>query len=223
MVDADSNDEASVATEGVFDLEVKAHDGSQASRVEIGDALYWTDKDTELDKDSGQKFYGVALEEIESGSTETIKVMITPKMAAPGTVGETDLEDNAVTEAKLAGSLQDQIAKLSITATDDEDGTATLTIQAQDAEGNSLAEKVLFRFWTGGDDDLGGDAITGVTVSTGTQKEEVSANEEYLVITDSTGEAVLSLDNGGPGSIYAWCEMGGRIQESGEISISGGA
>lgn len=127
LSDADSSNEATVVTEGVFDLSCKAHDGSQNSKIEIGDALYWTDKDTVLDKDSSQKFFGVALEEVTSGETETINVFITPKMAVPGSVGTSDLEAGAVVEAKIgAGAVVE--AKLGANAVTN-DKIATDVIQ----------------------------------------------------------------------------------------------
>ena len=99
---ASSPYEAVVATEGVFKLSVKGHDGSQNAAVNIGDALHWTDKDTALDKDSSKSFFGIALEAVGSGETEEINVLLTPKAALPGSVGTVDIEAGAVSSEKLA-------------------------------------------------------------------------------------------------------------------------
>jgi len=103
---------------------------------------------------------------------------------------------------------------LELTSVDNTDGTATLTIQAIALDGTNVAENIMFRAWVGGADDFGVDAITGITVATGTSKEAVTANGEYLVITDGTGKAVLTLNNGGAGTIYGWAELAGNIYPS---------
>jgi len=111
-------------------------------------------------------------------------------------------------------------SSLDVTAVDNADGTATLTLQALAIDGTDLAENILSRVWVGTADDFGVDAITGITVATGTSKEAVTANGEYLVITDATGEAVLTLNNGGAGTIYGWAEVAGNIYPSGAIVIT---
>ena len=112
------------------------------------------------------------------------------------------------------------LPSLDVTAVDGTDGTATLTVQALDVDGSDYEENVLTRIWVGGADDFGADAITGITVSTGTSKEAVTANAEYLVISDATGTIELALNNGGAGTIYAWAEIGGKIYPSGAIVIT---
>jgi len=109
---------------------------------------------------------------------------------------------------------------LEVTAVDNTDGTATLTVQALAFDGTDLAASVLTRVWVGTADDLGVDAITGITIATGTSKEVVTANAEYLVITDATGLAELTLNNGGAGTIYAWVESSSVIYPSGAIVIT---
>jgi predicted RecA/RadA family phage recombinase len=93
---------AVVATEGVFKLSVKGHNGSVDIVANVGDALHWTDKDTALDKDSSKAFFGIALEAVGSGETKAIAVLLTPKAALPGSVGNSDIEDGSVSSVKLA-------------------------------------------------------------------------------------------------------------------------
>ena len=111
-------------------------------------------------------------------------------------------------------------SSLDLSAVDNTDGTATLTIQALDAVAGDFAANVLTRVWVGTADDFGVDAITGITVATGTSKEVITASAELLVITDATGTAVLTLNNLIAGTIYAWAEIGGVVYASGAIVIT---
>jgi len=112
------------------------------------------------------------------------------------------------------------LPSLDVSAVDGTDGTAALTVQALDVDGSDYEENVFTRIWVGTADDFGADAITGITATTGTLKEAVTANAEYLVISDATGTIELALDNNGAGTIYAWAEIGGKIYPSGAIVIT---
>lgn len=120
------------------------------------------------------------------------------------------------TSTSLVGSP----ANLLVTASALTGGDATLTIQARNADGSDYLQNVLTRVWVGTANDFDGDAITGITVVTGTSKQVVAANEELLVISDATGTIVLTLNNGGAGTIYAWAELAGNIYPSGAIVIT---
>jgi len=127
---------------------------------------------------------------------------------------------DTVTVDKTADAIQDALPTLNLSAVDGGDGTAALTVQAKDAADNDLAEVVLAEIWVGTADDYGEDAITGITISTGTQREELTANAAYRVISDATGKIVLALNNGGAGSVYAWAVIDGKVCSSGEIVIT---
>lgn len=114
----------------------------------------------------------------------------------------------------------DSLPTLNVSAVDNAGGTATLTVQALNIDGTDYLENVLTRIWVGTADDFAAVAITGITVATGTSKETVTANAEYLVISDATGTITLTLNNGGAGTIYAWAEIGGSIYPSGAIVIT---
>lgn len=83
LIDADSNNKATVQTDGVFDLEVHGvNDAGSNAAVSEGDILYWNDGagsldagDLTVDSTSGTRF-GYALEAVSGGSTTTIKVKI---------------------------------------------------------------------------------------------------------------------------------------------------
>jgi predicted RecA/RadA family phage recombinase len=76
LADEDSDGYTVIRREGVFDLSVKAHDGSSDSKVGFGDALYLDVSNGTLNKDSSETLFGYALEEITSGETDTIKVLL---------------------------------------------------------------------------------------------------------------------------------------------------
>lgn len=68
---------AVIDTEGVFDLSVKGVNDAGNVAVAIGDRLYYTSTDTPvLSKKVSGKFFGIALETVDSGSTSTINVKI---------------------------------------------------------------------------------------------------------------------------------------------------
>jgi len=213
LTDAESSSpyNATVATQDIFSLSVNAIDDGGNNGVSVGDSIFYVSSDTPvLSKKSSGEFFGVALGTIGGGSTATIDILIRPKVGVGG-----------VTESMLSTSTQDKIAQLAVSAVDNGDGTGTLTVQGQDAASNNLADNVLSRVWVGTADDFLGDAINAMTVATGTSKEEVTANTEYLVITDTTGLAEVTLDLTSDGSVYAWADLGGRIYPSGEIAITG--
>lgn len=209
--EAESPYEATVATMDVYEVSVEAVDQAGNNAVSIGDAIYYdSTKDPVLSKRANGEFFGVALEEIGAGSTDAIAVMIRPKAGT-----------GSITAEMLDPSVQDRLATLSLSGSDNGDGTGTLSVQAQDADGNNLEERVLLRVWVNSSDNFQAGAINGVTVATGINHEEVTASADYYVITDATGLAELTLDLASDGSVYAWGSMAGPIYESGEIAITG--
>ena len=99
-------------------------------------------------------------------------------------------------------------------------GTGTITIQAVDANDVATTDRVLVRTWIGTADDYGADALTDYSVTTGTQKEEVTANAEYIAVTDATGKIVMAIDAGGADSVWAWAEVNGTVIASGEVVLT---
>ena len=138
--------------------------------------------------------------------------------------GKTGLKDLiTVLDANFAllAGIDDKVAAITVTGADlAAAGTGTITIQLVDAGGNNLAAAALIRTWIGTADDYGVDAVTDYSVGTGTSKEEVTANGEYLSITDTNGVVVMDIDNGGSGTVYAWAEVGGRIVASGALVLT---
>lgn len=105
---------------GVYDLSVAGVNDSGDVAVAVGDPLYYTDADTPvLSKKSSGYPFGYALEAISSGETDTINVMVIgwPMGTQPGagTVGQTQLGDEAVGPDQLEGSLDTGFIPLDIT------------------------------------------------------------------------------------------------------------
>lgn len=213
--DSDDSDKATVATEGIFDLEVQAVDNDGSSAVAIGDAIYYdSGDDPVLTKKSDGEFFGIAVETVGSGSTGTINVMLRPKAGVGG-----------VTSSMLSTDMQDRLIDITFSDNDQTDGTTLLTLQAKDVEGNDLEENVFVRVWTGDADDYGVDAVgTDITEGTsGTIVNSHTSNADLDVVTDATGTAILDVDNNGSGTLYFWATVQGRIFESGAVEITGGA
>jgi len=93
--------DATVQTQGVFDLSVYGHDGNSGSAVAVGDVLYWTDKDTALNKDASETPFGIALETVDSSVTSTIEVMLLPKVYIASEITASMLGASAVETAKI--------------------------------------------------------------------------------------------------------------------------
>ncbi len=89
----------------VYDLPVYPYDGSSASAVEIGDALYWDTALTpdNLDKKSSGIFFGYALEAIAASplALSTIKVMVMHVQLVAGSIVESAIGAGAVTATKI--------------------------------------------------------------------------------------------------------------------------
>jgi hypothetical protein len=99
-------------------------------------------------------------------------------------------------------------------------GTGTITVQLVDSAGVDVDEQSLIRTWIGTADDFGADALTDYSVTTGTEKEEVTANAEYIAITDTNGVIVMAVDAGGADSVWAWVDIGGLVVSSGEVVLT---
>jgi predicted RecA/RadA family phage recombinase len=77
LIDADASGMATVDTQGVYSLSVKAVDSAGNSAVAVGDAIYYVDADTpKLSKKDTGVLFGYALETIAAGQTATIKVKL---------------------------------------------------------------------------------------------------------------------------------------------------
>jgi predicted RecA/RadA family phage recombinase len=102
-----------------WDLSVKGVDDSGNSAVAVGDVIYYVDADTpKLSKKSTGYLFGIAMETVGSGSTDTIRVL---KLVSPGggslgtgTVTATNLGTGSVTAVKLSATLKTGFIPLDI-------------------------------------------------------------------------------------------------------------
>lgn len=87
LVDADANGDATVATEGIFNLSVVAQNYDTTNSVyvdeaiAVGDALYYdaTGQTPVINKNSAGTLFGYALEAVAAGATATIPVKLSEK------------------------------------------------------------------------------------------------------------------------------------------------
>lgn len=108
----------------VADVSVKGIDGSGNSAVAAGDSIYYVDADTpNLSKKASGYFFGIALEAVGSGQTDTIQVLHLPAGAWMGTVNTGDIASGAVTAVKLSATLKTGFVPVPLTAVYEGDGT----------------------------------------------------------------------------------------------------
>lgn len=94
----------------VWDLSVKAVDGSGNAAVAVGDPIFYVDADTpKLSKKASGYLFGHALETITSGETDVIKVLKSPVIGSgaygSGGVDSTQLATGSVVASKLSATL----------------------------------------------------------------------------------------------------------------------
>jgi len=77
LIDTDADGNVVADTKGVYDLSVKGHDGTSDAAIAIGDKVYYDSGDTpKINKNAATIFFGYALEEVASGVTDTIMVLL---------------------------------------------------------------------------------------------------------------------------------------------------
>jgi hypothetical protein len=100
-------------------------------------------------------------------------------------------------------------------------GQRVVSLQVKDALGNNASQRVKVRLWlaTG---DYGAPDATGNTVAVtgGAVLQQVIANADYELITDSSGACAVGVTIAGAASRYVLAEIGGRIYSSGQITWS---
>jgi hypothetical protein len=134
------------------------------------------------------------------------------------------LHVHEISAAELADALADMIPQVDITASAEGATTADtidLTVQLQDAAGNSLAARGLCRVWFAATEYAVPDATDNTaSVDTGTAIETVTANAEYRVLSDATGLIEMSLAVSGSATRYLMVELGGIVYSSGALTFA---
>ncbi len=120
--------------------------------------------------------------------------------------------------AGLDAAVQDRMPDLALSAETEAGDTIRVTVQARDAGGNALAERVLVRLWIAAV-AFGAPSATDntVAVATGTTYETELANAAYKVISDAAGTAAVDIEVSGAASRHVMAEIDGRIYTSGAI------
>ena len=126
--------------------------------------------------------------------------------------------------AGLQAAAQDLIPTLTVTASAEAAHARTITIQAKDAAGNSLAERCAVNFWVS-TTAYGAPTATGTDTfgapSAGGILRTLTAKADYFVQTDATGKYVFVLTHNDAGSSrYIMAEVDGKIYASGEFAFN---
>ena len=115
------------------------------------------------------------------------------------------------------------IVKANLSVGAESSDTIAVTLQVQDAQGNSLSERFLLHAWLS-DSQYGGECTaapnSSTSWSTGTQLEEITTDKRWTVITDATGKAVLDISDSGTPTFYLNIEIDGRIYTSSAITFA---
>jgi len=112
--------------------------------------------------------------------------------------GVASVDASTITAAKLADAVQDMLVNsFTAVAVPGPDGkTNVVTVTAKDMGGNTLAAYSLFECWIGDTAYSVPAAVAGeFTVTTGVEVQEITDKAHYLVMTDSNGNAVLTIED----------------------------
>ena len=125
--------------------------------------------------------------------------------------------------ASLSAELADRVPGLELSVGDEYGETISVTVQAKDAAGDNLGERVLIRGWLGSS-QCGGEVSTppntDFTVSTGTIVKELTTNRHLLAISNENGRVVFSVQDTGSPTFYLMAELDGRVYASDAITFS---
>lgn len=121
--------------------------------------------------------------------------------------------------AGLDAAVQDRMPDLALSGGAEAGDVIRVTVQARDAAGNALAERVLVRLWLAGS-ALGAPSATGnsVSVVTGTTYAVEVANAAYKIISDAAGVVAVDIAVSGAATRHVMAEIDGRIYTSGAIA-----
>lgn len=136
--------------------------------------------------------------------------------AAPEFTDDIDGED-------LSADLRERILSLDISVGSESGDAIPVTVQAKDASGNDLSERVLIRGWVGSS-QYGGEAATApntdFTATTGTVVKVVTTDKHLLAISNGSGRVVFSVEDTGTLTFYLMAELDGRVYASEAITFT---
>lgn len=146
-------------------------------------------------------------------------------LTASGAYAHTDITDMrgraifSVLHGIQPATLQDRVPTITLTGTDDGDGTGYMELQVKDSGGNSLSERFLIRTWIADAEYSEPDAQTDFSVTTGEEMRELEANADYEVISNASGYVKMNIDTSDK-TVYVMAEIDGRIY-TGSVAITG--
>ncbi len=166
-------------------------------------------------------------------ASSTRHIRLATILTANGSYDDDDIVDyrqcNIWSVAGLVGSseVSDEIAdampKIDISVGAESSDTIAVTVQVQDIQGNNLAGNYLIRAWLA-DSQYAAECVTGPNSGTswtsGTVLETQTSDKRWLVITDSTGKAVIDISDTGTPTYYLNVEIDGKIYASSAITFS---
>jgi len=122
----------------------------------------------------------------------------------------------------LTAELGDRIPGLEISVGTEFDNAIPVTVQAKDAAGDTLGERVLIRGWLS-ESEYGGEIATppntDFTVTTGAIVKELTTNKHLLAISNGSGRVIFSVQETGARTFYLMAELDGRVYASGAITF----
>jgi len=116
----------------------------------------------------------------------------------------------------------DVLAAVTLTATDLTNGTGSVSIQLVDGAGTAVASQELVTAWVSAA-AYGAPStnnIEDLTVSTGTAVQTILANAAAVVLTDTNGVALLTLDYTADGTNWVQSAVGAKVT-SAALAVTG--
>lgn len=156
--------------------------------------------------DSEGKFL-LSLERLNLAGAPSVTVDLTDKVATA------DIQKDAVTTDKIDATFAARIPTAVATVSAEAANVVTVTIQAKDAQGTSLAERTIIECWLS---DAAAGALTGtapsggVSATTGTIIKALTATTHLLAITDVSGVLVLKWTEAGVLTKYVNLRLGAK-------------
>jgi hypothetical protein len=127
-----------------------------------------------------------------------------------------------VTADDVSEALSDGVPTLEISVGSEFNNAIPVTVQARDAAGDILAERVLVRAWLGAteyDGEIATPPNTDFTLTTGTLVKELTTNKHLLAISNDNGRVVFSIQETTARTFYLMVELDGRVTSSGAITF----
>jgi hypothetical protein len=110
---------------------------------------------------------------------------------------------------------------VTVTGSDQEDGTNDVTLQVKNSAGDNVAARCVLRVWVAGSAYAAPSAtgITAFAVGTGVELDEETNLADYRILTDATGLAVFTL-TAADGTYHVMAECAG-VASTGTAVVTG--